>query len=277
MNYRAGFLGVLLSLAAFLTSCGGDGGVDFDRRRPTVTATTPAAGATGLAVNATVSATFSEVVASSSVTTSTFTVTPTGGTPIAGTVSASGTTATFTPAAPLAFGTTYTARLTTGVIDLAGNGLAREYTWTFTTVANSAPTILATAPADGASNVGPNATITVTFSEPVDASSVTAATFQVSPLQGANIAGTIVVNGAQATFTPAAPLLPDTTYNVLLTTGITDVDGAPLANPYAWSFRTGANAAPTANAGPDQDVNSAKAARAPAASPAMSTRSLDPR
>ena len=254
MNYRARLLGVLVSLAPSLTSCDGAGGVDFDRRPPTVTATTPAAGATGVARNATVSGTFSEPVASSSITATTFTVTPTGGAAITGTVSTSGTTATFTPSAPLAFGTTYAARLTTGVTDLSGNGLAQAHTWTFTTGVNPAPTVMETTPADGASNVARNTTITITFSEPVDASSVTATTFQVSPAQGASIAGTFEINGAVATFTPAAPLLLDTTYTVLLTTGITDVDGAPLANAHAWSFRTLANAEPTTNASINQAV-----------------------
>jgi hypothetical protein len=255
MNSRAALLGVLVSLTPVLISCDGDGGVDFDRNRPTVTATTPAPGATGVARNAIVSATLSEAVASSSVTTTTFTVTPTGGAAIAGTVSTLGATATFTPTAPLAFGTTYTARLTTGVTDLAGNGLTQAHTWTFTTVVNPAPTVVETTPAAGASNVARNTTITVTFSEPVAASSVTATTFQVSPVQGASIAGTIAVNDAVVTFTPAEPLLFDTTYNVVLTTGITDVDGAPLASAHTWLFRTLANAAPTANAGTTQDVN----------------------
>ena len=52
---------------------------------------------------------------------------------VAGSVTLSGTTATFTPSAPLAYSTTYTATLTTGVTDLANNALAAAYTWSFTT------------------------------------------------------------------------------------------------------------------------------------------------
>lgn len=251
MNHRAGLLGVLVSLTPLLASCDGEGGVDFDRTAPHVTATTPSAGASGVARSTTVTATLSEPVASSSATTTTFTVSSAGGPAIAGTVSASDATVTFTPAEPLAFGTTYTARLTTGVTDAAGNKLAQPHSWTFTTVVNPAPTVVGTTPVAGASNVAHNATIMATFSEPVAPASVTPTTFQIAPTQGANITGTLAVNGAVVTFTPAAALLADTTYTVLLTTGITDTEGVPLANAHTWSFRTGANSAPLASAGPD--------------------------
>src|ERR671912_263989 len=123
MKVRFRLFGVLVAITPLLISCDDDGPVDGDRTAPTVTATTPNAGATGVARNTTVTATFSEALASSSVTTTTFTVTPAGGAAAAGTVTPSGTPAPFPPAAPLAFGTTYTARLTNGITDLGGNAL----------------------------------------------------------------------------------------------------------------------------------------------------------
>lgn len=56
-------------------------------------------------------------------------------TSVAGSVSYSGTTATFTPASNLAGGMVYTASITTGAMDAAGNALAATKTWNFTTVA----------------------------------------------------------------------------------------------------------------------------------------------
>jgi len=44
-------------------------------------------------------------------------------------------TATFTPSPVLALNTTYTATITTGAQDVFGNGLAANFTWTFTTAA----------------------------------------------------------------------------------------------------------------------------------------------
>ncbi len=98
---------------------------------PTVSSTTPADNATGVAVNTTITATFSEAMDSSTITADTFLVS--GSANIAGTVTYSGTMATFTPTTALDYDTTYTATITTGAKDLAGNGLEADYTWSFTT------------------------------------------------------------------------------------------------------------------------------------------------
>jgi hypothetical protein len=67
------------------------------------------------------------------ITTNTFTLKK-GTTSIIGTVIYSGTTATFSPSANLASNTTYTATITTGVKDLAGNAMVNNYVWSFTTL-----------------------------------------------------------------------------------------------------------------------------------------------
>ena len=54
-----------------------------------------------------------------------------GKTPVAGKVQAAASTATFIPAKNLEKGKAYTATVTTGTRDLAGNQLARDYTWDF--------------------------------------------------------------------------------------------------------------------------------------------------
>jgi hypothetical protein len=107
-----------------------------DTTAPTVSTTVPDNNATGLVVAA-VSATFSEPILSTSVTTSSFTL-KLGVDNVAGAVSANGAVATFTPSAALADNTTYTATLTTAVEDLVGNNLAANYVWTFTTAAAAA-------------------------------------------------------------------------------------------------------------------------------------------
>ena len=101
---------------------------------PTVSATSPVNNATGVAVNSTITATFSEAMDAATIGTSTFTVSDGGGN-IGGTVSYSGTstTATFTPSGNLSYSTLYTATITTGVRDVAGNDMASNYVWSFTT------------------------------------------------------------------------------------------------------------------------------------------------
>jgi hypothetical protein len=110
-----------------------------DTTPPTVSSTSPAANATGVAVNTTVSATFSEAMNAVTITTSSFTL-KAGSTPVSGSVSynSSTYTATFTPSANLSYSTTYTATLSTAITDAAGNPLASAYSWSFTTV----PTVI---------------------------------------------------------------------------------------------------------------------------------------
>jgi hypothetical protein len=109
-----------------------------DRTPPTVNSVTPAAGATGVGTSAPVTATFSEMVSSASVNTTTFELRDSAGTLVPASVLAGGETptATLTPTSPLATATTYTATVaggTGGVKDLAGNAMAASYRWTFTT------------------------------------------------------------------------------------------------------------------------------------------------
>jgi hypothetical protein len=100
---------------------------------PSIVSTSPVDNASNVPLNATVSATFSETMAAASLTTSTFRLFA-NGIPVAGSVSLSGTTATYTPSAPLAAGTRHTATVTTGASDLGGTGIAAARSWSFTTV-----------------------------------------------------------------------------------------------------------------------------------------------
>jgi hypothetical protein len=111
-----------------------------DTTPPTIASTSPAASATGVAVTTTVTATFSETMAASTITTTSFTL-KAGATPVSGSVSYNSDTytATFTPSANLAIGTTYTATLSTTITDAAGNPLASAYSWNFTTASAVTP------------------------------------------------------------------------------------------------------------------------------------------
>ena len=76
-------------------------------------------------------ATFNEAIAARDGTTASFTLS--GGVTGTVTLNPAGTIATFNPSAPLADNTTYTATLTTAITDVAGNALAANHVWTFTT------------------------------------------------------------------------------------------------------------------------------------------------
>lgn len=217
---------------------------------PSVASTTPAASATGVAFNQAISATFlvlptqdpdatGGALNCSTLTSSTFTVAA-AGVPAAGTVTCSGATATFTPTALLAPGTTYTATLTTGVQDAAGTGLPSAYVWTFTT--DTPPVVIATLPSSGATGVLLNQSIAVTFSKTMNCATLysPARTFTVTGPGSASVTGTVSCTGNGAIFTPANLLAPNTLYTATVTIGAMDQQGEPLASNYAWTFRTGA-------------------------------------
>jgi hypothetical protein len=103
-----------------------------DAAAPSVSSNIPANAATSTAVNSTITATFSEAMDASTITTATFTLQE-GTTVVSGAVTYVGTTATFKPTSTLAASTTYTAAITTGVKNLAGNALANDHVWGFTT------------------------------------------------------------------------------------------------------------------------------------------------
>lgn len=156
-------MGIFLFLALSLLTmgCGGDDG-GGDTTPPTVSSVSPANGATDVAINTVITATFSEAMNSSTINTSTFTLNSTSGA-VTGTVTYSGTTATFTPSSNLSYSATYTATITTGVKDSAGNAMAANYTWSFTTISPpSAPT---------ASASGGDGQVTVSWSAVTSATS----------------------------------------------------------------------------------------------------------
>ncbi len=116
-----------------------------DTTPPTVTSGSPAAGATNVPVATEVTATFDEPVSPDTVTTSTFTLAPTGGgANVAATVSSSGPTATLVPTSPLSTDTTYVATLVggpSGITDTSSNPLEQDHTWSFTTAASAEVTL----------------------------------------------------------------------------------------------------------------------------------------
>jgi hypothetical protein len=231
---------------SILSGCGGGGGGTWTEpvtaSSVTVTSTDPANGETGVFLNTAISATFSGTVDSASLTTTTFTVKQ-GTTVIPGTVTYTPITAVFSPTNILAANTEYTATITTGVKDSAGNALAAGYEWKFTTGTASdttAPTVIDTINANLAVNVPLNTKVGATFSKVMNPTTINTATFTLN--QGATpVPGSVAYSGVNAVFTPASNLLPNTLYTATITTGAKDltVPGKPLANNYVWSWTTG--------------------------------------
>lgn len=250
-------------------------GVPLDTTRPTVTLTAPATtvpGPTaGVPTNADIMAVFSEEMTAASLVSPATAFTLSCATCVnpspAGTVSytVGSKTAIFAPAAALEASKTYTATITAGATDLAGNGLAGDpalpataanYVWKFTTATAAVavpPSVLSTNPVTAAVAVCPDASINATFTVGsglrMDPSTLNAGTFGVK----ATVAGTPVTaasvvldtaTGRTATFVPSTALTPGVGYTATIKGGATGVkDLAIPANPmladYSWNFTVG--------------------------------------
>ncbi len=142
----------------------------------------------------------------------------------------------------LKYSTTYTVTVNKNVANRDGVKLGTTYSWSFTTMAkpvtdSTAPTVSSTSPVSSAVDVPITAQIGITFSEVMDASTISTATVRVN--NGA-VAGTVTLDasGKVATFAPSANLSSSTDYTVTVTTGVEDTAGNAMGSAYSWSFRT---------------------------------------
>ena len=107
---------------------------------------------------------------------------------------------------------------------------------------NAAPSVLSTGPANAAMDVPRNPSITATFSEAMNATTLNATTFVV--MNGATaVAGTVTYSGNTVTFTPTNTLASNTLFTATISTDVTDVAGSHLATAKTWHFTTVATSA----------------------------------
>lgn len=116
-----------------------EGGTTPDTTPPSITLVYPANGATSVATTAAVTATFSKVMDTSTISTTTFTLVSSLGASVTGTATydAPTKTALFRPSSPLTFARTYVATVAATVKDTAGNAMGTPYSWSFTTAASA--------------------------------------------------------------------------------------------------------------------------------------------
>jgi hypothetical protein len=149
-------------------------------------------------------------------------------------------TATLTPSSPLDGGAAYTAQLSTGIRSDDETPLPDTVTWSFSTLAPTAPIVVATSPVDGATELGESPAVTATFSQPMNASTITASTFTLTAPGGATVAASVAYDAATrtATLTPSSPLASGTVHTAHLASAIASASGLALEQPHAWGFTT---------------------------------------
>ncbi|MEM8713880.1 MAG: Ig-like domain-containing protein, partial [Planctomycetota bacterium] len=216
-----------------------------DVEPPTVAATSPIDGALDVPADSPIFVEFSEAIDPASVGTTTLQVfgpTPIGDPPsddlVAGSVTVSDSFVAFVPDAPLALSSIYRVRVAAPLTDLAGNEFMGPFEWSFTTMIEQGdvepPTVLASVPAPGSSDVEVETPIEITFSEPMLLDSLETA---LSLVDGSGpLERTLSLSGDVLTIEADAGLEVNHSYTVSVTTAATDLAGNALEAEHRYTF-----------------------------------------
>ena len=200
----------------------------------TVSASTPADQATGVATNTTVTATFDKAITQSTLA---ITVKTAAGANVAGTTTYSATDrkATFTPSAALAGSTKYDVSVSAS--SATGVAMASPKTWSFTTADTAPPSVTTRTPAANATGIVATTKVTAVFDKAITASTLA---MTLKTAAGATVAGSTTYDASTrtATFTPTAALTSSTGYTASVQAS--SAAGVAMASATTWTFTTAA-------------------------------------
>ncbi|HUQ48067.1 MAG TPA: Ig-like domain-containing protein [Gemmatimonadaceae bacterium] len=213
---------------------------------PALVSTSPSNGATAVDRATKVVATFTEALDATTAIAANFSVNA-GGTVTPGTVTYLPATNAieFTPTTAFPSGAAISVSISTGIKDAAGNAMASSATFSFTARDEVPPSVASTTiPASG--EVALSQIISVTMSEPIDATSLTATTVRLAAA-GSPVAGSISYDAPSrtVTFSPAGGLASATDYILVVGPGIKDVAGNASTTAFVKTFRTVDTSPPT--------------------------------
>lgn|GEM_PF-3105370 len=220
-------------------------------RQPTVIKVTPTDSIENVVLNPEIKIVFSEEMDSNSLNTETI-VLSANGQNASGTVTYADRKAMFSPSSNLVEWTNYTAVVTTGVKDLAGNQMEEDFAWTFKTTDDTAPEVSSISPANNATGVALNTPLTIVFNDYMDLTTITTASIMLT--QSGNIVdGTVAYSDKSAVFTPDQDLTKERKYLIAIKTGAKNEAGISLQTDINSSFVTIDTTAPT---NPSISINS---------------------
>lgn len=230
---------------------------------PAVVSTSPANGAEDIQVGTNIEVVFSESVQPDSLSTKTMALESNDGKIIPGSIAYDDSTKkmTFDPSSDLEIKMYYTFTITTGVKDIAGNGMKQNFAFSFQTT--TPPYVTSFYPLDNSINVSRRARINATFSEAMDKSLFKDDDVELFVLlgeikeeeeeptgNGTNGSryqeGFEPFNGSlkyieetnNLSFNPEGILDYNTTYIVILTIELADKNGVAMENEFTWTFTT---------------------------------------
>lgn len=111
------------------------------------------------------------------------------------------------------------------------------------------PLVVSVIPADKAINIPLNQVVSATFNEKMKPETITQTSFTLeqgstksatlkSATEPASVAGVVTYSGVTASFAPAVPLFPFTTYTGRIKTTVKDLMNNSLQTDYVWTFTT---------------------------------------
>jgi len=207
----------------FVTSTGSD------TVHATVSTISPVNTQTGVPLNPQVIAVISDTVDPTTITSNSITLTPQGGSAIAGTVTlaSDGVTLTYVPSVVLNASTIYNVSVG-GFNDAQSNPVtpfASSFTTGTTGFGSGSFTLVSTTPANGATGISVTSPVTFTMTNLIDPASVNPNSLEVYEYNtNVIVAGTYAVNGASVTFTPLTQY-PANTLMGMYVYGLTDEAG----------------------------------------------------
>jgi len=211
-----------------------------DSQSPLLVAVEPSSNELSVATNGSIVVTFNEPIKVDVGWANVFKIS-TDSTDVTGTYEQSENSVSFTPDSDLLSDTLYRVELSTSITDVVGNPLMEPYEWSFTTAHMQdvvAPQVSSITPMMGQQDVAVNTSISVAFSEPIDPSTVTQASFSLQE-GGASVQGNVTVNSNVLVFEPNVALEYETLYLATLSSGIKDLAGNNLEADIEWHFSTG--------------------------------------
>jgi len=116
---------------------------------------------------------------------------------------------------------------------------------TFTVPTRRPPTVVRSNPAKGRVDVALNVIVSVIFSEPIDPKTLSATSLRLLH-DGNPVTGSVRLSGNAwtAEFVPDKPLAAQSSYELVITQDIRDLDGDVLEHDYESDFRTGSSDSP---------------------------------
>ncbi len=100
------------------------------------------------------------------------------------------------------------------------------------------PVVVSRTPAPDEPGASPSVVLSITFSEKIDPQSATPSSVQLQLDGEGAVSAAVVTNGESVVLKPAAPLDPNRTYKISVSTEVRDLAGNQLREPAVWGFGT---------------------------------------